>query len=193
MRDTTLRVVDEFDVGDDGLAAKSRELVHRLLSQSAEPFSAKQFCPGHITCTALIFHPEGDADESRVLMIHHHRLKRWLLPGGHVEQSDLSPDAVAAREAEEETRVEIDRRYEPFLAGIDVHGIPPKQDAPYHLHHDLIWCFRASTERFEITAEAREVTWARESDWDRLEVAPSIRNSIRRARRVAGAAPGYSK
>lgn len=188
MRESTKRAVADFDPGDDGLAAKSKELVQLLLSQSADPFSATQFCPGHITCTALIFHPETHPGESSVLVIHHHRLQRWLLPGGHVEECDLSPDAVAAREAEEETRVQIDRRSAPFLAGIDVHGIPPKQDAPYHLHHDLIWCFRAASDRIEVTAEARDVMWARESDWDRLELTASIRNSIRRAERVAGKA-----
>ena len=188
MKESTTRIVVEFDPGDDGLAAKSRELVQLLLSQSAAPFSAKQFCPGHITCTALIFHPEAQPGESRVLTIHHHWLKRWLLPGGHVEEYDLSPDEVAAREAMEETGVPVDLSCPPFLAGIDVHGIPPKQDAPYHLHHDLIWCFRAASERFEVTAEAPEVLWARESDWDRLDIAVSIRNSIRRAERVAGKA-----
>ena len=66
-------------------------------------FHARQFWPGHITCTALIFHPRDE----RVLLIHHHRLHRWLMPGGHVEESDASLNSVAAREADEETHVRI--------------------------------------------------------------------------------------
>ena len=170
-----------FEPGDDGLAAKSKDLVYLLLRHGTEPFSARQFWPGHITCTALIIHPS----EPRVLTIHHHRLRRWLLPGGHVEDIDPTPAATAAREAQEETRVRIDHGHAPYLAGIDVHGIPPKQHEPYHLHHDLIWCFRAANAEFEVTAEAPEVLWADDSDWARLDLTPSICNSIRRARTLA--------
>lgn len=176
-RKESIRVVAGFDPGDDGLAAKSQELVLLLLRHGTKPFSARQYWPGHITCTALIFHPR----EARVLVMHHHRLQRWLLPGGHVEKRDKSPDAVAAREAQEETHVQLDRSRAPFMAGIDVHGIPPKLREPFHLHHDLIWCFRAASDQCEVTTEALEIMWAHEDDWDRLELAPSIRQSIRRA------------
>jgi hypothetical protein len=91
---------------------------------------------------------------------------------------------AAAREALEETFVHIDTAVTPFLAGIDVHGIPPKKKEPYHLHHDLIWCFRAATDEIAISDEAPEVFWAEESDWDRLGVQDSIRNSILRSRQL---------
>lgn len=175
-----LTTVEAFDPGPDGLAAKSRELTIDLLCSSAAPFARSQFNPGHITCTALVRHPK----DSTVLLMHHHRLKRWLLPGGHVEESDLSLAGAAAREAAEETLIEIDMSREPFLAGIDVHGIPPKkhrQTEPFHLHHDLIWCFTAATDRIQTTDEAPSVLWAANADWARLGVAQSIRNSILRA------------
>lgn len=90
-----LRAVEEFDCRADGLAAKSRDLTLDLLRHSTAPFSRSQFTPGHLTCTALVLHPR----ESSVLPMHHHRLKRWLLPGGHVEESDASLPEAAAREA----------------------------------------------------------------------------------------------
>jgi 8-oxo-dGTP pyrophosphatase MutT (NUDIX family) len=172
-----MRVVSGFEPGDDGLAAKSKDLLQMLLRHGVKPLSARQYWPGHITCTALIFHPS----EIRVLVIHHHRLQRWLLPGGHVEKRDTSLHGVAAREAREETRVQLDTSYAPFLAGIDVHGIPPKLREPFHLHHDLIWCFRASSDRYEVTTEALDIQWAREEDWEGLDLSPSIRQSIHRA------------
>ena len=174
--DEAVGVVESFDAGADGLAVKSRELVLQLLVNTSTPFSRHQFTPGHVTCTALVVHPS----ERKVLFMHHHRLKRWLLPGGHVEETDVSLAATAAREACEETLVAIDAVPEPGLVGIDVHGIPGKKTEPFHLHHDLIWCFRATSEQIEITDEAPSVMWAEESDWDRLGVADSIRNSIRR-------------
>jgi 8-oxo-dGTP pyrophosphatase MutT (NUDIX family) len=169
--------VEAFDSVTDRLAAKSRELTLDLLRYSTAPFSRSQFAPGHVTCTALVLHPR----EPRVLFMHHHRLHRWLLPGGHVEEADVSLAGAAAREATEETSVRIDPACAPELAGIDVHGIPPKKDEPFHLHHDLIWCFRALTADISITDEAPSVLWAGSADWDHLDVADSIRNSILRA------------
>jgi 8-oxo-dGTP pyrophosphatase MutT (NUDIX family) len=172
-----LSAVEGFEAGGDGLAVKSRELTLELLRSSNAPYSRSQFAPGHVTCTALVLHPRN----STVLLMHHHRLHRWLLPGGHVEESDASLPDAAAREAAEETCVRIDPGSVPFLAGIDVHGIPPKKHEPFHLHHDLIWCFRAMAEEIDTTDEAPSVLWAGSADWDRLDIAASIRNSILRA------------
>ena len=172
-----LHIVGSFDPGEDGLARKSRDLLTGLLKHTKKPFARDSFKPGHVTCTALVRHPR----EAKYLLMLHHRLDRWLLPGGHVEESDRSPAETASREAREETNVSINAGVEPFLAGIDVHGIPPKRDEPFHLHHDLIWCFRASTEEIAVTEEAPSVLWAGPGDWDRLNVAESIRQSILRA------------
>src|SRR5579864_4252138 len=90
-----LVTVEGFDPGPDRLASKSRELTLDLLRHSTAPFSRSQFAPGHVTCTALVQHPR----EPRVLFMHHHRIRRWLLPGGHVEESDGSLAEAAAREA----------------------------------------------------------------------------------------------
>ncbi len=172
-----LEIVERFDPGADGLAGKSRELTLNLLRHSGDPFSRLQFAPGHITCTALVLHPL----ERKVLFMHHHRLRRWLLPGGHVEESDACLEEAAAREAGEETRVRLDPEYPARLVGIDVHGIPPGRNEPFHLHHDLIWCFRALAAEIATTGEAPSVLWAEAADWDRLNVAESIRNGIIRA------------
>ena len=177
--DDARNVVESFDAGMDGLAIKSRELTLDLLWKTETPFSRRQFAPGHVTCTALVFHP----DQPKVLLMHHHRLRRWLLPGGHVEESDTSLAAAAAREAHEETLVRVAFSRVSQLAGIDVHGIPPKKKEPFHLHHDLIWSFRAVTGDIATTEEAPAVIWAAEGDWDRLNVADSIRNSFRRVHR----------
>jgi 8-oxo-dGTP pyrophosphatase MutT (NUDIX family) len=176
-RDSVHQIIKQFHSGLDGIARKSKQLSLDLLENTPAPFARDQFTPGHITCTALLLHPDGE----RVLMMHHHRLHRWLLPGGHIEELDASPAAAAAREAFEETKVAIDPRFVPLLVGVDVHGIPPKRDEPFHLHHDLIWCFRATNDRIEESPEAPQVMWASERDWDSLGLAESIRNSIRRA------------
>ena len=98
-----LSLVEMFDCGGDGLTEKSRELILNLLRYSEMPFSRNQFAPGHITCTAVVLHP----DRERVLLVHHHRLQRWLLPGGHVEESDAILADAARREAIEETSASV--------------------------------------------------------------------------------------
>jgi 8-oxo-dGTP pyrophosphatase MutT (NUDIX family) len=172
-----LEMIRRFNCTGDDLAAKSRELTLMMLEESEYPFSRRQFTPGHITCTAVVLDPE----RRRVLLMFHHRLLRWLLPGGHCEGDDESICGVARREAIEETGVEINAESEAALVGIDVHGIPPKKKEPYHLHHDLIFAFQARSDAIHITPEAREVEWCKYSDLDGFGVAQSIVRSVNRA------------
>ena len=134
---------------------KSRELILALLEHTAAPFSRHQFHPGHITCTALVLHPGG----RRVLLVHHHRLRRWLLPGGHVEETDRALSDAARREAVEETAVRIAPGSSARLVGMDVHGIPAHKGEPFHLHHDLIFTLDAESSDIACTEEAPEVAW----------------------------------
>jgi len=149
---------------------KSRELILSLLEHTEAPFSRDQFHPGHITCTALVLHPDG----KHVLMIHHHRLKRWLLPGGHVEEVDPTLADAAQREALEETAVRIAPGSAARMVGVDVHGIPARKDEPFHLHHDLIFAMDAESSSVISTAEAPKVAWFGEDEMDQHAVPRSI-------------------
>ena len=141
--DSALGYVDRFDPAGDDLAAKSKSLTLTLLKHSPDPLSRYQFTPGHITCTAVVMHPERPA----VLLMFHHRLNLWLLPGGHVESEDATLRDAAAREALEETRVRLTAPVGDGLVGIDVHGIPAKAAEPYHLHQNSVCCRRRSAFR----------------------------------------------
>jgi len=160
---------------------KSHELILALLELTEEPFSRTQFRPGHITCTALVLHPDG----RHVLLMHHHRHQRWLLPGGHVEESDAVLSDAAKREAIEETAVRIDGSIgapgTAALAGMDVHGIPSRKREPFHLHHDLIFAFHANSEDFALTAEAPQIAWCGIDEFDRYHLPPSITRAVERA------------
>jgi len=169
--------IQRFDCAGDDLAAKSKELTLMMLVESDFPFSRRQFTPGHITCTAVVLDPRRE----RVLLMFHHRLLRWLLPGGHCENDDLSISSVAGREAVEETGVAIDPYVDAPLVGIDVHGIPAKKKEPYHLHHDLIFAFTSRSDAVQVTAEARRVEWRPPADLAHFGVAPSIIRTVSRA------------
>jgi 8-oxo-dGTP pyrophosphatase MutT (NUDIX family) len=156
---------------------KSRELILTLLEFTAAPFSRDQFHPGHITCTALVLHPNG----RRFLLMHHHRHRRWLLPGGHVEESDVTLADAARREAIEETEVRIEPAGPVLLAGMDVHGIPARKHEPFHLHHDLIFVFAANSEEFVPTEEAPQVAWCGPDEFARYQLPSSITRAAERA------------
>jgi 8-oxo-dGTP pyrophosphatase MutT (NUDIX family) len=154
---------------------KSRELILALLESTDAPFSRDQFHPGHITCTAVVLHPNG----RQFLLMHHHRHRRWLLPGGHVEEDDVTLSDAARREAIEETAVQI--AGSAILAGMDVHAIPARKGEPFHLHHDLIFAFSASSEDFAVTDEAPQVTWCGLDEFARYQLPSSIVRAAGRA------------
>jgi 8-oxo-dGTP pyrophosphatase MutT (NUDIX family) len=177
MRSTAeaLALVRAFDASPE--EGKSRELILALLELTELPFSRDQFYPGHITCTAFVLHPNGN----QFLLMHHHRHRRWLLPGGHVEESDLTLGDTARREALEETAVTVARSGAAKLAGMDVHGIPCRKGEPFHLHHDLIFGFTAESEEFSATEEAPQVAWCGREEFARYQLPSSIIRAAERA------------
>lgn len=178
---TVHSLVNSFTDRADGQALKSRELILLLLECSFAPFSRSQFMPGHITCTGLVVAPDGE----KLLLVHHRRLDRWLLPGGHVEPDDPEIWDAARRETVEETGAELLPDVAPELAGMDVHGIPSKRGEPYHLHHDLIFAFRAAREEIRVSPESRAVAWCTPAEFDRYALPDSIKNAYRRVRAAA--------
>lgn len=176
------QLVSAFRNEGDSSAAKSAELVLQLLEYADAPFSRDHFTPGHITCTGLVLHPERDA----FLLVLHRRLDRWLLPGGHVEEKDAEIWDTARREVVEETGASLIADPAPSLVGIDVHGIPPKRREPYHLHHDLIYLFRAASDEVVPTEEARDVAWCDPAGWNAYGLPLSIQLSFRRALSMGG-------
>ena len=164
----------------DGQALKSCELILLLLECSPEPFSRHCYTPGHITCTGLVLAPDGE----RVLLVHHRRLNRWLLPGGHVEPGDAEIGDAAGREVVEETGAILIPDALPPLIGADVHGIPSNGREPYHLHHDLLFQFRATSDELRVSEESHAVAWCRPAEFDRYQVPM---NAIRAYRRFSEA------
>ena len=169
-------LVKALNDSTDGELVKSRDLVLLLLDHTPAPFSRDQFMPGHITCTGLVLDP-ARAD---VLLIHHGRLDRWLLPGGHVEPADPTLVEAARREVVEETGVLLDPDLAPLLVDIDVHGIPPGKGEPYHLHHDLLFAFRALSRDVQVSHESRDIAWSSRDQFDRYDLPRNVRRAVAR-------------
>ena len=128
----------------------------------------------------------------RVLLHYHRKLRRWLPPGGHIEDNEL-PDEAARREVLEETGVHIrlmGARGLPIVkpqqlvvpAGIQVEDIYPG-----HQHIDLVYFAIAdpdSTNSAEIDpqlAASDRVGWYSPVDLAALGVDDEIQAWVRRA------------
>ncbi|HXB67386.1 MAG TPA: NUDIX domain-containing protein [Candidatus Acidoferrales bacterium] len=172
---TVADLVGGFDDATDGQALKSCELILRLLEGSPEPFHRNHFTPGHITCTGLVLAPGAE----RILLVHHRRLHRWLLPGGHVEPDDASVADAARREVVEETGAVLLPGAAPLI-GADVHAIPTNGREPYHLHHDLLFQFHAIADELRVSSESHAVTWCTPADFDRYQIPGNVRRAYRR-------------
>ena len=178
MVDSVARLVEQVPGLDgDGEALKSQDLILMLLRNSPAPFSRDQFTPGHITCSGLVLAPGGE----RILIVHHRRLERWLLPGGHVEPGDAAIDRAARREVDEETGARLTDDAQ--LIGLDVHGIPPKRGEPLHLHHDLLFLFRAVSEEVRLSDESHAIAWCAPAEFDRYALPGNVRRAYARAQR----------
>ena len=57
------------------------------------------------TTSVIVFNQLNN--NPRVLLIHHNKFNKWMVPGGHVEQPFESPPEAAIREVKEETGVEV--------------------------------------------------------------------------------------
>lgn len=56
----------------------------------------------HFTSTAFVLNSKNE-----VLLLWHKRLKRWMPPGGHVDENE-TPEDAAKRECKEETNLDVE-------------------------------------------------------------------------------------
>lgn len=163
-------------------AAESRALrdTLRFLATSEDPFD-RGTLPGHVTGSAII----ARADASAFLLVYHRKLDRWLQPGGHVHEEDVSVFATAMRESAEETGHEVDlTSWGDRILNVDVHQIPASEAEPPHLHYDIRYLF-VSTPQVARVAEKEVVAveWFDEKAIGTLDLDASLLGAIVIARR----------
>jgi 8-oxo-dGTP pyrophosphatase MutT (NUDIX family) len=126
-----------------------------LLDHERLAWPRTEFEPGHFTASGFVASPDGES----LLLIHHGKLGRWLQPGGHFEEVDLSVEDAARREVAEETGVDGLRRVGSALVRIDAHVIPARGDEPRHTHFDLGVGFQATTQAIGPIDEVLDARW----------------------------------
>jgi 8-oxo-dGTP pyrophosphatase MutT (NUDIX family) len=126
--------------------------------------------PGHITGSSWIV----NSDKTKVLLVHHAKLNRWLQPGGHAD-GDENVLRVALREAEEETGITSLVVLSDQIFDLDIHTIPTRKDFPEHLHFDIRFLMQASeADQIVVSEESHDVKWISLEELEKYNDEPSI-------------------
>lgn len=147
-----------------------------LVEIGGDPFARDHFEPGHFTASAFVVSP----DRSRVLLILHRKLKRWLQPGGHIDLDDGDPQRASMREVQEETGLQRLRPLGDGLLDVDVHAIPPLGDEPGHEHFDLRYCFTSDEQGSDESDEIDGLQWVALTEVASLKTDDSVRRAAAR-------------
>ena len=128
--------------------------------------------------------------DSKVLLIHHRKLDKWLPLGGHIEL-DEDPEVAALREAKEESGLDVELigerppTTEPGTRALiaprflDIHRI-----SDTHEHIGMIYWARPKSGDVQLaTEEHHDIRWCSVEDLEKLQ--PAMSNSVRGSCRKA--------
>jgi 8-oxo-dGTP pyrophosphatase MutT (NUDIX family) len=114
--------------------ARDRDRILAFVLRHDRPFD-RGILEGHLTGSAITV----SADGSRVLLLHHRKLDRWLQPGGHGDPGETTGEEVALREAFEESGIRGLRLHAaaPRPLDVDVRDVGAREQARPRAHLDL--------------------------------------------------------
>jgi 8-oxo-dGTP pyrophosphatase MutT (NUDIX family) len=184
-RESPLQVLLRRHAPADAKEARDLAEILAFIERHPDPFD-RGIVEGHLTGSAVVVSAPGD----RVLLLHHRKLRRWLQPGGHAEPGEREGDAVALREAREETGIEGLALHPsaPRPLDVDVHHIPARGGEPAHRHLDLRYLVVAPRGA-SLRRQAEEVRALRWFTWEELatlDLDPGLRRALRSAQAQLG-------
>jgi 8-oxo-dGTP pyrophosphatase MutT (NUDIX family) len=164
---------------------RDRERILDFVRRHPDPFD-RRIAEGHLTGSAIVVRASGE----RVLLLHHRKLDRWLQPGGHADPGETTGEAVALREACEETGLGglVLHTAAPRPFDVDVHEIPARQGEPAHEHLDLRYLVVAPPEA-TLSPQLEELHALRWVGWDEADALgpdDGLRRALGKARTLLG-------
>src|SRR5512139_570959 len=167
----------------DAEEARDRDQILAFVLRHERPFD-RAIAEGHLTGSAITV----SADGSRVLLLHHRKLDRWLQPGGHGDPGETTGEEVALREALEESGIRglALHPLAPRPLDVDVHDIPARAHEPAHQHLDLRYLVVAPANATIAAdlAELHEIRWVPWDEADALGPDPGLRRALAKARAI---------
>lgn len=137
----------------------NNENIHTLLeyAKNTPDCISRKNKEGHFTASGFVIF------KNKVLLVFHNKLQKYLQPGGHLEDKDLTLIQATKREVEEETGLKVvsHKLFENFPIHIDIHKIPEnkKKNEPEHFHYDCMFVFELSDNNFmELNLQKEEVS-----------------------------------
>ena len=161
------------DPREQGFRARMLTLV-----EQPAPCSRQSFTPGHLTASAFVLSPAGDA----VLLIFHKKLEIWVQPGGHIEPDDVDLQSAARRELSEEVGLDLPADATGTIFDLDIHAIPARKSEPAHEHFDVRYLFRAPSLEFRASDEVAAAKWAPLDRIEQLTTDESVQRAVRKLR-----------
>jgi 8-oxo-dGTP pyrophosphatase MutT (NUDIX family) len=163
--------------------ACDRDRILDFVLRQERPFD-RAILEGHLTGSAITV----SADGTSVLLLHHRKLDRWLQPGGHGDPGETTGEAVALREAFEESGIAGLALHPgaPRPLDVDVHDIPARGSEPAHEHLDLRYLVVAPEGAVVSPdlAELHEIRWVPWDDVDTLGPDHGLRRALAKARAI---------
>lgn len=110
---------------------------------------------GHITASAWVVNPA----HTKVLLLHHAKLNRWLQPGGHADGNEDLP-RIAVKELVEETGISGHLANNGLIFDLDIHAIPAHKNVPAHEHYDVRFLIVADENAtIQQNHESKDIRW----------------------------------
>ena len=133
---------------------------------------------GQITGSAWVV----NKNRTKVLLIHHKKLDKWLQIGGHIEELDQTIAQTVLREVKEESGLQNITLLSPLVYDIDIHTIPQKKEIAEHLHFDIRLLAEADENEplLPQNNEVLDIKWCSLEEARQLIKATSYRQSMQR-------------
>ena len=135
------QIIAGFQPGDGREAAEQRTMLE-IIAQQGDALLHRSSALAHMTASAIIV----NRSRTKTLMAFHRIYNSWAWTGGHADgESDF--EAIARREAQEETGIEGLRRLGNGAASIEILPVwahkKRGQDVGSHLHLNVSYLFEA--------------------------------------------------
>ncbi len=189
MRDNRINfkeIVEWYCLNNNNEASELSNIVLQCNEKNEKELIDRKNFVGHFTASAFVIAKSTNT----IIMVHHNALKKYLQPGGHIEESDLNPLEAAKRELYEETGISSSmieyRAIEPLNMqipfNISVHIIPEnsRKNEKAHYHYDLQYLFFVDDEMDVIIDknESSEFEWVNWNNFKNMEGYKNIAKKI---------------